>query len=224
MSESFNFKRFVSIFEWSSTKDNLLLRIFFLIFFVIQQGWLKSKSDLNSIDFSNLYITSFLLVLNVSVYHRIIKRGIDYFLLLPATVFEKFSYAFTTVFIGSFAFSFVMFTLTEMSSRLFFSVSHQWLAFDSSFAIWMVFTTSILFFIQFLFLKKLKSMALVVVFSIIIVSASIFIDNYLIAHFAQYTSIRLVLYALLSIGFIGAAYLQFVKCEATFQTKTSVLK
>ncbi|MBP6610061.1 MAG: hypothetical protein KA206_03130 [Paludibacter sp.] len=224
MNESFSFKRFVSIFEWSSTKDNLLLRIFFLIFFVIQQGWLKSKSDLNSIDFSNLYITSFLLVLNVSVYHRIIKRGIDYFLLLPATVFEKFSYAFTTVFIGSFAFSFVMFTLTEMSSRLFFSVSHQWFALDLSFAIWIVFTTSILFFIQFLLIEKLKSMALIIVVYVIIVSANIFIDNYFIEHFAQYTSIRLALYSLLSGAFIGAAYLQFVKCEATFQTKTSVLK
>lgn len=224
MSESFNFKRFVSIFEWSSTKDNLLLRIFFLIFFVIQQGWLKSKSDLNSIDFSNLYITSFLLVLNVSVYHRIIKRGIDYFLLLPATVFEKFSYAFSTVFIGSFAFSFVMFTLTEMSSRLFFSVSHQWFALDLSFAIWIVFTTSILFFIQFLLIKKLKSMALIIVVYVIIVSANIFIDNYFIEHFAQYTSIRLALYALLSVAFVGVAYFQFVKCEATFQTKTSVLK
>lgn len=224
MSESFNFKRFVSIFEWSSTKDNLLLRIFFLIFFVIQQGWLKSKSDLNSIDFSNLYITSFLLVLNVSVYHRIIKRGINYFLLLPATVFEKFSYAFSTVFIGSFAFSFVMFTLTEMSSRLFFSVSHQWFALDLSFAIWIVFTTSILFFIQFLLIKKLKSMALIIVVYVIIVSANIFIDNYFIEHFAQYTSIRLALYALLSVAFVGVAYFQFVKCEATFQTKTSVLK
>jgi hypothetical protein len=157
------------------------------------------------------------------IYQIVIKRGVANFILLPATVLEKFLYAFTTVFCGSFIYSFVVFPLVELSSRMLFSVSKEWFAFDSDFAVWMVFTTSILFFIQFLFLKRLNTKIWVIILSVIAVSASIYTDNYFIEHFAQHTSIRLMLYTLFSVGFISAAYLQFVKCEVTFQTKNSVL-
>ena len=224
MNESFSFQRFVLLFIWSVNRKNILKRIAILIFVFIQQGWLKSKSTLDPIETMNIYIFASMVMLNFVFFVTISKRGVTHYLLLPATVFEKFLYAFSSVFVYGICISFVFFGLAELSARALFSVSHEWFAFDFSFAIWMVFTTSILFFIQLFFMKKSNAKALVIVLSVIILSASIFIDNYFIKYFAQYTSIRLMLYALLSVGFIGASYLQFVKCEATFQTKTSVLK
>jgi hypothetical protein len=224
MNESFNIKRFISLFVWSTNINNIILRIFVMIFAFVQLGWLKSKADFNSIELMNLFVAGSLIGTNFMIYQIIIKRGIANFILLPATVIEKFLYASTTVFCGSFIYSFVVFPLVELSSRMLFSVSKEWFAFDSDFAVWMVFTTSILFFIQFLFLKRSNAMAWAIVSSVIIFTANIFIDNYFIEHFAQHTSIRLLLYTLLSVGFIGAAYLQFLKCEATIKTKNFVLK
>ncbi len=224
MNESFSLKRFVSLFFRSANRKNILLRIAILIFIVIHQGWLKSKSTMDPIETMNIYLFTSLLMFNFTFFATISKLGLSHFLLLPATVFEKFLYAFTSVFVSGIGFAFLVSALFELSSRLLFSVAHQWFAFDFGFCLLMVFTTSLLFFIQFLLMKKLNAIALVIVFTIIILTASIFIDNYFIEHFAQYTSIRLMLYALLTVGFIGAAYLQFVKCEATFQTKTTVLK
>lgn len=224
MNELFSLKRFVSLFVRSANRNDIPLRIAILAFVFIQEGWLKSKSTMDPIEWMNIYIFASLFIFNIAFFVTISKQGLSRFLLLPATIFEKFLYAFTSVFVSGIGFAVLVSALFELSSRLLFSVAHQWFAFDFSFCLLMVFTTSLLFFIQFILMKKLNAMALVIVFTIIILSASIFIDNYFIEHFAQYTSIRLALYALLSVGFIGAAYLQFVKCEATFQTKTTILK
>jgi len=224
MNESFSFKRFVSLFVRSANRNDKLLRIAILTFVVIQEGWLKSKSIIAPKEWMNIYIFASLFIFNIAFFVTISKQGLSRFLLLPATIFEKFLYAFTSVFVSGIGFAFLVSALFELSSRLLFSVAHQWFAFDFGFCLLMIFTTSLLFFIQFLLMKKLNSMALVIVFTIIILTASIFIDNYFIEHFAQYTPIRLMLYTLLSVAFVGAAYLQFVKCEATFQTKTTVLK
>ena len=224
MSDSFSLKRFTALFVWSTNRKNILFRISMLIFGFVQLGWLKSKADFNSVDLMNLFIASSLITTNFMIYQIVVKRGIAKFLLLPATAAEKFMYAFTTVFCGSFALSIILFPLVELSSRMLFSVSNEWFAFDSAFAIWMVFTTSILFFSQFLLLNKSSAKILVIVLSVIVFMANIFIDNYFIEHFAEYTLFRLFLYVFLSVGFIGAAYFQLVKCETTFQSKTYVLK
>lgn len=223
MSESFDLKRFVALFNWSTNRKDILFRIAMLIFGFVQLGWIKSKADFNSVDFMNMFIATSLITTNFMIYQIVVRRGIAQFLLLPATVVEKFMYAFTTVFCGSFVFSIIIFPLVELSSRMLFSVSHEWFAFDSGFAIWMVFTISILFFTQFLLLNKSTAKILVIILSVIIFTANIFIDNYFIEHFSEYTPLRLFLYAFLSVGFIGAAYLQLVKCETSFQTKTYVL-
>jgi len=224
MSESFNIQRFISLFVWSTNRKNVLLRIVMMIFVFVQIGWTKSKSTLDPIETMNIYIFTSLALLNFTLFTRISKLGVSTFLLLPATVFEKFLYAISKVFGGAFVLSFLVFFMGELSARLLFSVSNQWFAFDADFAVWMVFTTSILFFIQFVFLKRSNNKVWVIILSVIIFTANIFIDNYFIEHFAQFTSIRLLLYTLLSAGFIGAAYLQFVKCEVTINTKNFVLK
>lgn len=180
---------------------------------------------MNSIEFMNTYLIASLITINFLFFYAIGKRGIANFLLIPATSLEKFLYVFTNVFIGVIAFSFMLFVSGEMSSRLLFSVSSEWFVFDYNSNIRIILMTSILFFVQFVrFIKWGNFQIIFVLPTIILIGLSTYFDNYFIEHFAQYTPIRLLLYALLSVGFIGAAYLQFLKCEATFQTKSTVLK
>jgi hypothetical protein len=193
------------------------------VFGFIQLGWLKSKSEMNSEELMNIFISTTLLLSSSQIHQIFTKRGIANFLLLPSTLSEKFTYAFINVFIGAFAFSFLIYPLVELSSRMLFSVSHEWFAFDVDFTAWMVFTVTILFYFQFLIFYKISTAMLVVVY-IAFVLGSAYLDNYFTEHFAQFSPIRLMIYALLSVGFISASYLQFSKCESTFRTKSLILK
>lgn len=221
MSESFNWQRFFSLFGWARNRKNLWFRIAFLIFFFIQLGYGRSKSTLDSVEAMNIYIITTLIVLVFIRFYAIGKIGVAQFLLLPATAIEKFLYAVISVFGAAFVFSFLLFGLGELSARVLFSVSHDWFAFNLDFTICAVFVTSMLFYMQFVKLKRWGSWGyLFIRFSMIVVCASIFLDHYLVEHYSAFSLVRLPLYMVLSVGFVVASYFQFLKSEATFQSKS----